>query len=322
MYPYKSIISWDPSSRAFVAEGKRNSIFPYLFVNFGLIGGITLPVVLIYIYNAISGQDKLSVLEFLSACQQLCFGVAIILTACGNLRWSGEMTTFLNKIVIFEEALGKKRSSIGKASFERHSLVVNLDAIGILASFTIAVFAIIQPTAPWVLMWLDLDFVFLSLKNIIPDLNFTWWMMFQFIRSAMIMWICLEVCSCLRMFGLTFLLLLRGLQVILKIFACQAISTLMLKELRKLQVLFAVVREYVALLLLVYLSLIYATLVVYTTVLIARRDEVPWPLQLILVLGLVLATTFLVTLLSLVVSIDQLSSKVQNQWANFTSSAM
>lgn len=355
--PCRSLIYWESNSQQLKLETRKRHTVPWQLINFCLVGGYSIPCMVIFLIQAFQDGDQVSALESLLACLQLSIWVTIFCTAVSYMKWSSEVVSFFNTLVSFETWLSRRYSitfskgltlrqawlkvsfinKLGRVSkiqfnkfrislstaevFENKKLFQEirlpdgkLDILGILANFLIFAFALMPPTLPWIMMWLELDFAILPVKGILSHQAFQVRVAFHVIRIVAVVSVVSEGCQCLRSFGIYSLLLFRGLQSCQTLLMSHSIGEVVLGEARRLNVLFAVIRKWIAWLLFVYLAYIYFAMVIATTVLIVFPEEVPILLYTFFALAWIIGASFGSILSSLVVSVDATSSKLRKNW--------
>lgn len=337
LYFYRNSIYWDKHSHQFGKETRKRHILPWLFVNFFIIGVCLIPFCMAFLFNSLltRASKPASALQWLFAADQITIGTGIALTAVAYLRWTAEMVSSMNTIILLEGRLSRKYSRYckkfyttkrkpnsaqfthnhDKALGEEGQLVgKEVDVAGILANFIVISITVMGPFIPWTLMWLDLDFMILPFRHLVPNLNFSERIIFHGLRIITVSLAITEACLCCRTFPVNVLVIFRGLQKCQILFLSQPIGEAVLKELGQLCVLFAVIRDWLAFLLFTYLTLIYFCMVICTVVILTNAVAVPWDLYVIVVLGWIMAMSWTSTLMFLVVSVDSDSKKLNNAW--------
>lgn len=331
---YRSNIYWDINRYRFAEETRMRHIFPWLFVNF-IIAGCAIPFCMTFLLRSLRSQASkhTAALQWLSASDQIILGTGLVLANLVCLRWSAEMVSSLNTMISLEARLYRKYSGHGvyfikpksislKAVIKNYGKTLGeirlpdgeLDMAGILAHLTVISVVIIAPLIPWTLMWLNLDFMILPFKQIVFGLTFCEKVTFHVCRILIVMLAFAEVSYCCRTFPVNVIVIFRGLQKCQVLLLRQPIGEAVLAELRQLCILFAVIRDWLAFLLFNGLAMMYLCLVICTTVILVNTLAVPWHLYIFFVIGWLLAVSWTVTVLSLVVSVYSDSSKLKKAW--------
>lgn len=187
-----------------------------------------------------------------------------------------------------------------------------IDVVGILAYFLTIAFTIIPTVMPCVAIFLEVDFAILPFKQLISETHIILKISFYAARITLVVWFFVELCQCYRNFTIGELLVFRGLSLCHTLFRSQPIGALVLGDLRQLYVLFAVIWDMTATLFFTTLALFYVTLVIFTILLVTV--PVPWQLNIFFILGWLMTAFGIEIILSLVVSLDLISSDLQKTW--------
>lgn len=318
---YKPIIYWDPECCQVTIETRKYHIFLWLFTNFGLIGGVALTCLAGFIFQYLNDHNYSTILDFLFACLQVCVASTIVLTAWAYLKWASEIATFYNQIVRFEVRLERKYCKIKVISSKLFLPNGKLDVLGILTSLVFVVLIICVLFGPGVIVWLELDFMILPFKRTLSDSSFLSRVIFHLFRVIVVEWALIEAARSVRTFSNIFLLVFRGLDGVLQILVSRPLSAMMLNELAKLRILFALIRDSVSFLLFVYLAALHVGMVLIATLTVAGVKDFPWQLQFFFVLAWLMGVVVAMTLLNFVVTVDSISARLQWKWISYKSSA-
>lgn len=107
----RSSLFWDRGKHKFVRESRKRHMLPWLIVNYGLIGGIAIPGLCVFLYQSLVMSNVGSPLFSIIAIMQLCMGTATLVTCVAYRRWGSDLVLCLNKLITYELYLWRKYSS-------------------------------------------------------------------------------------------------------------------------------------------------------------------------------------------------------------------
>lgn len=323
IFRYRSRIFWDKHLKQFAIESRRRHVWPWVFSNFVLIGGINIPCSIVFLAQSLANPKTVTAMSVLMVIFQLTVSVVAVAAAVAYCRWGHNLADFFNLIIRLEISLRRKYTNNPQRMQRRGKLNFltilylhsgELDRLGIFANFLVPAFTIVPPILPWIMMGLELDSIFLPFRQVLREVSIFWKIVFHTCRVLTYVWVVTEICHCLRIGALYGLLLVRGLHSCIRPLISQPISNDTLKELRKLMLIFARVRDAAAFMFTLILADIYVQVLISATSLIAYLHVIPWHFYMFVVLINVTSIAFIVIFLYMVVSVDTDSSELCRRW--------
>lgn len=304
-------------------------MWPWLFVNYVIIGVIMFLGFFIFFAGLLATTKPASIIQVLFAILELCMATGAFLTCVLYHKWVAELIEFYNTVFIFEFSLwirystgptkviiNIKRGKIEK--WRRNFELVRLpnekiDMIGIFVNFLVIAFTIIPFIFPWITMWVGLDIPYITIQQVLY--NYTKSRMLAIsVRVVCSVMSVAEICSCFRFLALVAIMGFRSFQLCHSHLLSQPISEFVLGELNQLSVLFTLVRDWNAVLFSAYLAVFFVSLVSCVTGLVILINAVPWYMYFFVMLIGTITASILIVALYLVVSIDQASSELHHCW--------
>lgn len=314
--PYKPLICWDKNALRFQLEKRKRHVWPFYTFHLVALGAFVSLSILYFCYQTYLHPHGISIMKIMLASFQFCLIVGSFCTVICWKIWGHEYVTFLNELIAFEKHLHDTYSSpldrYPQSILRPYDNVVDID--GVFAIFLILVMSITPLFQPATLLWKRLDFIFITFRNLYLNLNFHGRIVFNGLRAVIFQWAILEVCAVYKTLGLFAVLTLRGLRVSYSTLATQPLTEVTMMELRRLCVVFPIIRDFIAYLFSADLAVMYIILVGLNTAVVTARDIMPWFLYCVVVFAWLISTIIVHIVLFLVVNVDLKGTILVDTW--------
>lgn len=340
IYKFGPPMRWDEGSQTFRKESSHRHIWPWLLLNYGVLGFGQFLGSLIFFANLLTVPKYATILQIIVSIGLMNVSIAALFTCIGYTRWGNELLHYYNEMLIFESSLWTRYSpcpsliirELGTSKKQkcRRKLQTiqtpdgKADTLGIFSCFVVIAVTLSSLLAPWMGMWLELDIQVIIVQRLFENLVNILGVGVAGRDVACVLGVAGRVLACVlataeignsfRFLALISILGFRSLQSCHLLFLSQPISQLRLRELTQFKIFFTYVQDWMAFLFSTYLAVTFIVLLACATWLVIIINEIPWYLFVFGVLIGFIALTLISVLLYLVVSIDQLSSDLYLIW--------
>lgn len=174
---------------------------------------------------------------------------------------------------------------------------------------------LLPPFLPLIAMWLEIDYIFLGFRHVIPRMSIPTKIMFQSIRVIFSFWSVVECASSVKLLFLQLVMALRGLECCHKFIGLQPVKNKTFNFHRQLA-LFSVVREGLTFMISPNLAIMYVIQTVCTAATVNGVTALAWHLHFFVALMGFVCGFGVAIVLHLLVMVDLESSRLQQGWWN------